>query len=285
MKFARFIKDGRIGLAAARHGEDFRGRFLDELDPPGDLQSAIEEGNEAVAALAGTLLGGMPVELENVIVRPPLVSPEKIICIGLNYVDHSKETGFVPPDYPTIFSRFNSSLIGHGEAIVRPGVSSQLDYEGEIVVVIGKGGRGIPKASALDHVFGYALFNDASLRDYQTRTPQWTIGKNFDSTGAFGPYIVTADELPAGGKGIRLQTRLNGEVVQDGNTDDLIFDVATLIATLSEVMTLAPGDIIVSGTPAGVGVARKPQLWMKPGDECVISADGLGVLRNPIVAE
>jgi acylpyruvate hydrolase len=284
MKFASYVKDGRKGLAVAAKDEQFRGLFLEELEYP-DLGSAIAAGPQAVAALAEALGRGESVHLSDVKVLPPLASPEKIICIGLNYVDHSNETGFKPPEYPTIFSRFNSSLIGHGDPIVRPRVSTQLDYEGEVVVVIGKGGRNIPKSSALEHVFGYSLFNDASLRDYQTRSPQWTIGKNFDGTGAFGPYIVTADELSAGAKGIRLQTRLNGEVVQDGNTDDLIFDVATLIATLSEVLTLAPGDIIVSGTPAGVGVARKPQLWMKPGDVCEVSTTGLGSLRNEIVAE
>ncbi|MFM0088794.1 fumarylacetoacetate hydrolase family protein [Paraburkholderia sediminicola] len=282
MKIARFMKDGRSGLAVAKEHE-FRGLFLDEIDGAGDLQEVLELGRDAVSKWSAQLLRGVPIDLEEVDVRPPLVAPEKIICIGLNYIDHSNETGFVAPDYPTIFSRFNSSLIGHDDPIVRPRTSVQLDYEGEIAIVIGKGGRGIPTSSALDHVFGYALFNDASLRDYQTRTPQWTIGKNFDGTGAFGPYIVTADELPDGAKDINLQTRLNGEVVQHGNTKDLIFDVPTLISTLSEVMTLSPGDIIVSGTPAGVGVARKPPLWMKPGDECVVSADGLGILRNRVV--
>lgn len=249
------------------------------------MLSALARGPEAVSALTDLLLNGSAVSLDEVQVLPPLATPQKIICIGLNYADHSAETGFEPPAYPTIFSRFASSLIGHGDAIIRPGVSTMLDYEGEIVVVIGKTGRNIARAAALDHVFGYSLFNDASLRDYQTRTPQWTIGKNFDGTGAFGPYIVTADELPAGAKGLRLQTLLNGEVVQDGNTNDLIFDVATLVSLLSEVMTLSPGDIIVTGTPAGVGVARKPPLWMKPGDVCEVRADGLGVLRNPIMDE
>jgi acylpyruvate hydrolase len=164
-------------------------------------------------------------------------------------------------------------------------VSSKLDYEGEIVIVIGKGGRAIPKISALDHVFGYSLFNDASLRDYQTRTPQWTMGKNFDGTGSFGPYIVTAEELPAGAKGLKLQTLLNGEIVQESSTTEMIFDVATLIETISEVMTLSPGDLIVSGTPAGVGMARTPPLWMKPGDTCVVTAEGLGRLTNPITDE
>jgi 2-keto-4-pentenoate hydratase/2-oxohepta-3-ene-1,7-dioic acid hydratase in catechol pathway len=216
---------------------------------------------------------------------PPLTSPGKIVCIGLNYLDHTNEAGFVQPDYPTIFSRFASSLIGHRQPIVRPKVSQKLDYEGEIVIVIGKAGRAIPNTSALNHVFGYSLFNDASLRDYQARTPQWTMGKNFDNTGSFGPYIVTADELPAGAKGLKLQTRLNGEVVQESNTNDMIFDVATLVETVSEVMTLFPGDLIVSGTPAGVGMARTPPLWMKPGDTCVVTAERLGSLSNPVTEE
>ncbi|QUN32543.1 fumarylacetoacetate hydrolase family protein (plasmid) [Cupriavidus sp. KK10] len=285
MRFARFKKNGREGIAVSHPEQGFFGSFIDQGGEQADLLSALARGPEAVSALTDLLLNGSAVSLDEVQVLPPLATPQKIICIGLNYADHSAETGFEPPAYPTIFSRFASSLIGHGDAIIRPGVSTMLDYEGEIVVVIGKTGRNIARAAALDHVFGYSLFNDASLRDYQTRTPQWTIGKNFDGTGAFGPYIVTADELPAGAKGLRLQTLLNGEVVQDGNTNDLIFDVATLVSLLSEVMTLSPGDIIVTGTPAGVGVARKPPLWMKPGDVCEVRADGLGVLRNPIMDE
>jgi len=285
MRFARFKKNGREGIAVSLPEQGFFGSYIDQAGEPADLLSALARGPGAVSALTDLLLSGSAVSLDEVQVLPPLATPQKIICIGLNYADHSAETGFEPPAYPTIFSRFASSLIGHGDAIIRPRVSTMLDYEGEIVVVIGKAGRNIARAAALDHVFGYSLFNDASLRDYQTRTPQWTIGKNFDGTGAFGPYLVTADELPAGAKGLRLQTLLNGEVVQDGNTNDLIFDVATLVSLLSEVMTLSPGDIIVTGTPAGVGVARKPPLWMKPGDVCEVRADGLGVLRNPIMDE
>lgn len=182
-----------------------------------------------------------------------------------------------------IFGRYNSSLVGHGAAIVRPRVSEKLDYEGEFVAVIGKGGRDIPRASALDHVIAYSVFNDASVRDYQVKTPQWTIGKNFDGTGAFGPWLVTADEVPAGASGLKIETRLNGEVVQSASTSDMLFDVAQLIAILSEALTLTPGDIIVTGTPAGVGVARKPPLFMKAGDVCEVEVEGLGILRNEIV--
>jgi acylpyruvate hydrolase len=285
MKYLRFIRNGHEGLAAAAEGEEFFGRFLTDIPEYGDLSNALLAGDEAVASLGECLLQGEPVDFEGVDHLPPLTSPTKIICIGLNYRDHTNETGSVQPDYPTIFSRFTSSIIGHRQPIVRPKVSKNLDYEGEIVIVIGKGGRAIPKASALDHVFGYSLFNDATLRDYQTRTPQWTIGKNFDGTGSFGPYIVTADELPAGAKGLTLQTILNGEIVQESSTNAMIFDVETLIETISEVLTLSPGDLIVSGTPAGIGMARTPPLWMKLGDTCVVTADGLGRLTNPIADE
>jgi 2-keto-4-pentenoate hydratase/2-oxohepta-3-ene-1,7-dioic acid hydratase in catechol pathway len=285
MKFMRFAKDGRVGLAAAAKGEEFHGFFLADIPEFGDLSDALLAGEEAVASLGARLLQGKPVDFATCDQLPPLSSPAKIVCIGLNYRDHTSEAGLVQPDYPTIFSRFSSSLIGNRQPIVRPKVSQKLDYEGEIVIVIGKGGRAIPKASALTHVFGYSLFNDATLRDYQMRTPQWTMGKNFDGTGSFGPYIVTADELPDGVKGLKLQTLLNGQVVQEGNTKDMVFDVATLIETVSEVMTLAPGDLIVSGTPSGIGMARTPPLWMKPGDTCVVTSEGLGSLVNPIVDE
>jgi 2-keto-4-pentenoate hydratase/2-oxohepta-3-ene-1,7-dioic acid hydratase in catechol pathway len=215
----------------------------------------------------------------------PLRNPGKIICIGLNYADHSKESGFATPTYPAIFSRYASSLMGAGAAMIRPSVSEQLDYEGELAVVIGKAGRHIPVESALEHVLGYSVFNDGSVRDYQMKSGQWTIGKNFDATGAFGPTLVTADELPPGAKGLKLQTRLNGQVVQEASTDDMLFDVATLISLLSAAHTLQPGDVIVSGTPAGVGMARKPQLWMKPGDICEVEIEKLGLLRTPIAAE
>jgi len=216
---------------------------------------------------------------------PPVVSPPKIICIGLNYADHTKESALKQPDYPTLFLRAASSLIGHGVSIERPQCSDSLDYEGELAVAIGVGGRHISREQALEHVFGYSVFNDASIREYQLRTPQWTIGKNFDRTGAFGPYLVTADELPRGGKRLLLETRLNGEVVQSVNTSDMLHDVASLISLLSEAMTLEPGDVIVTGTPAGVGWARHPRLVMRHGDICEVSIEGVGALRNAISDE
>jgi 2-keto-4-pentenoate hydratase/2-oxohepta-3-ene-1,7-dioic acid hydratase in catechol pathway len=219
------------------------------------------------------------------VLLPPLRRPEKVICVGLNYREHSAESGFNQPDYPTLFGRFNSSLIGDGAPIVRPRASIQLDFEGELVAIIGKPGRNIDGSDALDHVVGYSIFNDASVRDFQFKSPQWTVGKNFDGTGAFGPCLVTADELPPGGKGLRLQTRLNGEVVQDASTDDMVFDVATLITIISEAMTLNSGDVIVTGTPSGVGLSRKPPLFMRAGDFVEIEIEKIGVLSNPVTEE
>lgn len=216
---------------------------------------------------------------------PPVRHPAKAFAIGLNYVDHVAESNFEPPKHPVVFQRYPSSWVAHDEPLARPRVSAQFDYEAELVAVIGKGGRYIPKESALEHVAGYSLFNDGSVRDYQLRTNQWTLGKNFDASGSFGPEFVTADELPAGAKGLRIQCRLNGELMQDANTKDMIFDVATLVSVCSEAMALQPGDIIITGTPSGVGLARNPQVWMKPGDVCEVEVDGIGVLRNRVIDE
>jgi acylpyruvate hydrolase len=283
MQFAAYRQNGIEGLAAAQKHGGFHGYSVTHSSYPGSLTNLVAGGIERLLAAGRVLLSAPAVDLAGVELLPPLPTPPKVICIGLNYADHSAESGFEVPTYPTVFARFNSSLIGHGTPIVRPRVSKQLDYEGEFVAVIGRGGRDIPKATALDHVIAYSLFNDASIRDYQFKAPQWTVGKNFDNSGPFGPYLVTADELPPGCAGLRLQTRLNGEVVQSASTDDLVFDVATLVSTLSEAFTLEPGDIIVTGTPSGVGLARKPPLWMKPGDVCEVEMEGLGVLSNPIV--
>ncbi len=283
MRFAAYRQNAVEGLAAADDNGPFHGYAATDSQYPGSLASLVAGGSDRLLSASRTLLAGPAVDLGAVELLPPLPSPPKILCVGLNYADHSAESGFEVPSYPTIFARFASSLIGHGAPIVRPRVSEQLDYEGEFVAVIGRGGRDTPKAQALDHVAAYSLFNDASVRDYQFKAPQWTVGKNFDGTGAFGPYLVTADELPPGCKGLRLQTRLNGEVVQSASTDDLVFDVATLVSVLSVAFTLEAGDIIVTGTPSGVGLARKPPLWMKPGDVCEVELEGLGTLRNPVV--
>ncbi len=248
------------------------------------MDALIRSGRSLIEQ-AKALLGGRVFDPGAITFRPPLAEPPKVVCIGLNYASHTSETPYEQPGYPTIFGRFNSSLIGHHAPLVRPQASDQFDYEGEMVVVLGKGGRYIPKSSALTHVAAYSIFNDASVRDYQFKSTQWTIGKNFDGSGAFGPWLVTADELPAGAKGLQLTTRLNGVDVQSANTSDLIFDVSELIATISESLTLAPGDIIVSGTPAGIGHARKPPLYMKAGDVCEVEIEGIGILSNPVVDE
>jgi acylpyruvate hydrolase len=282
LRFVRFTDDHSEGLATFTNGVA-RGLLANDRRYPGNLDALITKGRSALEAAADALAAGSIIDLKKVNYLPPLSSPEKVICVGLNYRDHSAESGFKQPDYPTLFSRFNSSLIAHGAPIVRPLVSTQLDYEGELVAVIGKGGRHIPRESALDHVIAYSIFNDASIRDYQFKSPQWTVGKNFDDTGAFGPFLVTADELPPGAADLKLQTRLNGVVVQEASTTDMVFDVATLIAIISEAITLRAGDVIVTGTPSGVGLGRKPPLFMKAGDVVEVEIEKIGILSNPIV--
>jgi 2-keto-4-pentenoate hydratase/2-oxohepta-3-ene-1,7-dioic acid hydratase in catechol pathway len=213
---------------------------------------------------------------------PVLPNPRKIICLGVNYIDHAKEGGNQIGEYPAIFMRCATSLLAHGAALRVPKVSTKLDYEAELAVVIGQRARFVPEETALSAVFGYACFNDATLRDYQRKTTQWTIGKNFDATGSFGPHLVTADELPPGCVGLHIQSRLNGQVMQDANTRDMAFGVARTIALLSESLTLEPGDVIVMGTPGGVGYARTPPVWMKPGDTIEVDIEGIGVLSNPV---
>jgi 2-keto-4-pentenoate hydratase/2-oxohepta-3-ene-1,7-dioic acid hydratase in catechol pathway len=216
---------------------------------------------------------------------PPVVSPPSIFCIGLNYVDHATEAGLEVPDFPTVFSRYTTSLCGHGDPIIRPRCSDSLDYEAELAVVIGKGGRHISREHALDHVFGYSLFNDGSVREYQAKGSQWTLGKNFDFTGAFGPFVVTADELPAGAEGLKIELRLNGETMQAGSTTDMVFGVPALIETLSRTITLRPGDVIATGTPAGIGWTRSPKVIMRDGDECEVAIEGIGSLFNYVQDE
>ena len=226
-----------------------------------------------------------PLALADLTLLPPLQNPAKAFAIGLNYIDHAAESNFEPPKHPVLFQRFPTSWVAHGAPLVRPKVSTQFDYEAELVAVIGKAGRYIAKEDALEHVAGYSIFNEGSIRDYQFRSGQWLWGKNFDRSGGFGSEFVTADELPAGARGLQVTCRVNGEVLQSANTDSMIFDVATLVAACSEGMALQPGDMIITGTPSGVGLARKPQVWLKPGDICEVEIEGLGVLRNPVIDE
>jgi acylpyruvate hydrolase len=285
MRFLTFKSKGVQGTGVVDASGAVRGLLAGDNRFPGSLDQLVAGGAQALAEAGKVLAAGSVFDPEQVQPLPLLMASPKIICIGLNYSAHADEGGFQPPDYPAVFTRFNSSLIGHRAPLVRPKVSDKFDYEGELVVVIGRGGRAISKDAALSHVIGYSIFNDASVRDYQMKSAQWTMGKNFDGTGALGPHLVTVDELPAGATGLRLQTRLNGKVVQDASTAELIFDVKTLISLLSEAFTLESGDIIVSGTPSGVGFARKPPLWMKAGDVCEVEIEGLGTLVNPVADE
>jgi 2-keto-4-pentenoate hydratase/2-oxohepta-3-ene-1,7-dioic acid hydratase in catechol pathway len=215
---------------------------------------------------------------------PVIPNPEKIFCVGLNYETHRQETGRAVVERPTIFTRFANTQTGHLTNILRPRVSTNVDFEGELAVVIGKAGRYISRAKAFDHVAGYSCYNDGSVRDWQHHTHQFTPGKNFPRTGAFGPWMVTPEEFgDPFSRGI--ETRLNGETVQEAKLGDMIFDIPTLIEYCSSFNPLAPGDVIVTGTPGGVGVKRTPPLWMKPGDVVEVEIDGIGVLRNGIADE
>ena len=287
MRLATISRNGKARLAAYR-GQDLVDLSDSGSDVPETMLAFVEGGEVARAAVAAACdraSASALLDPERVTFLPVLPRPGKIICVGLNYADHSAESGFKQPDYPTLFGRFSTTLIGHRAPMIRPSLSDQLDYEGEIAAVIGRRARHVPKAAALDHVAGYAVFNEGSVREYQFKAPQWTVGKNFDATGAFGPALVTADELPPGARGLKLETRLNGQTVQSASTDSMVFDVASLIAIISEAITLEPGDVIVTGTPAGVGVARKPPLFMKPGDVCEVEVEGIGLLVNPIAQE
>lgn len=240
-----------------------------------------------VSVPSGTLASpdaapGVP--LSEVRLLPPVPSPEKIICIGLNYRDHARESGMEIPKYPVMFAKYRNALAGPMDSVVLPRVSTQVDYEAELAVVIGRGGRYIPESRAMDHVAGYMVLNDVSARDFQFRTAQWLQGKTFDTFAPCGPWLVTADEVgDPHALGIRL--RLNGQMMQDSSTRELIFGVPQLIAYISQIVTFAPGDIISTGTPPGVGISRKPPVLLKPGDVMEVEVDKVGTIRNQVVAE
>jgi acylpyruvate hydrolase len=252
---------------------------------PRSMKELLERYGTDLTEAVKTKRDVAPIPLAEANLLPVIPDPGKIICIGRNYAAHAAEGGAKPLEYPDIFLRVATSLVAHNRPIVRPKVSDKLDYEAELVFIVGQKTRHAAEADALDAIAGYSMFNEGSVRDYQRKATQWTPGKNFDATGAFGPALVTADELPAAMAGVRIQTRLNGQVMQDANTDELIFPVRKLVAILSEIMTLEPGDIIATGTPAGVGYPRNPPVFMKPGDTVEVEVDGLGVLVNTIVDE
>jgi len=240
------------------------------LSLPGRVETAIKDA--------------VVVDPESVVLLSPVTNPGKIVCVGLNYKSHIAETGRDTPDYPILFTRYPDSLVGSGAPLVRPKVSTNFDFEGELAFVIGKAGRHIGRAQALEHVAGYACFNDGSIRDYQRHTSQFLPGKSFYRSGSFGPYLVTADEAgPV--EDMHLQTRLNGAVMQDTSVSDLLFGVEDLIVYLSKIWPLQTGDVIATGTTGGVGAFREPKLWMQPGDTIEVEISGLGVLSNTIIDE
>ena len=290
MKVVGFEREGQLRLGLLDRDEVID---LQACDPsiPADLSQLLRrsEGDLSflanVASRAPTRARYSLAELKFGL---PVANPGKIICLGLNYLEHVKEGPQRDniPKFPTIFLRCHASLVPHGQPIIRPRVSETLDYEAELIVVIGKRAKHLTVADAHSCIAGYSCGNEGSVREFQRQTTQWTMGKNFDATGGFGPWMVSTDELPPGGKGLAIQSRLNGHVMQSDNTRNMMFPVAETLAYITQGMTLEPGDVIFTGTPSGVGHARKPSpVWMKPGDTCEVEIEGTGVLSNPIAAE
>jgi 2-keto-4-pentenoate hydratase/2-oxohepta-3-ene-1,7-dioic acid hydratase in catechol pathway len=249
-----------------------------------DLMALITNAGLA-DSVASKIAGAPQVAVSSITPALPVAQPGTTICLGLNYVDHIKEGGYDVPDYPALFMRGIRSLMPAGAPMVRPLVSDKLDYEVELMVIIGKGGRHISEDDALDHVFAYTVFNDGSVRDFQRKTHQWTPGKNFDNTGAIGPISVTPDELPAGATGLKIESRVGDEILQSANTDDMMWSVAKTISLVSQYTTLEPGNYLAMGTPPGVGHARTPPRWLRPGEVVEAEIEGIGICKSPIVDE
>ena len=281
MKLASF-KIGNSSTWGVIEGEEAIDVGLLLRDRYPDLKSAI--GADALPAVRDATGAARRYPTADIVWLPVIPNPEKILCIGLNYETHRKETGRSEVEHPTVFGRFANSQTGHLADIIRPKLSHDLDYEGELAVIIGKPGRHIARAEAWNHIAGYACYNEGSVRDFQRHTHQFTPGKNFPGTGALGPWMMTPDELGDVGP-LRLQTRLNGEIVQDATIDQMIFDIPRQIEYCSSFTRLEPGDVIATGTPGGVGSRRTPPLWLKPGDIVEVEIDRLGVLRNGVADE
>ncbi|MBI2727528.1 MAG: fumarylacetoacetate hydrolase family protein [Polaromonas sp.] len=282
MKLVSYLNSGRVSFGAVVDGG-----IVDIVNASAGRYSAIREILEpALLAEIDTLIRGRKPDmaLEDATLLPVIPDPGKIWCCGLNYHEHVQETQREVTEQPTFFLRVADSQVAHGQPIVRPKISTQLDYEGEIAVVIGRGGRHIPEADAAAHVAGYTCYNDATIRDWQRHTSQWGPGKNFWRTGGFGPWLVTADEIPFGTV-MSLTTRLNGQVMQHATTEMLIHSIARQIAYVSTIAPLSPGDVIVTGTPGGVGARRQPPVWMRAGDVVEIEVGHVGILRNVIANE
>jgi 2-keto-4-pentenoate hydratase/2-oxohepta-3-ene-1,7-dioic acid hydratase in catechol pathway len=250
----------------------------------GDVISFLRDGDAAIEKAKSLFAGAGAPKLEDVKLHAPVPKPDKFICIGLNYRDHAIESGMDIPELPTVFTKYPNAVCGHDDDVVLPSVSKQVDYEAEFAFVIGKRCKNVPKEDWKDVVFGYTIVHDVSARDYQLATSQWTIGKTFDTFGPMGPTLVSKDEIEDP-HNLRISLDLNGKTLQDSNTSQFVFDIPYLVNYLSTVMTLEPGDVISTGTPPGVGFARKPPIFMQPGDEAVVKIEGLGELRNRCVAD
>ncbi|MEC8622961.1 MAG: fumarylacetoacetate hydrolase family protein [Pseudomonadota bacterium] len=287
MRLLAFQNNGKQRIGVLR-GDQVVDLSIAAPGLPEELVDIIEGGDDCLKLITTAQESANPeslVHVDELDWLPPTRKAGKIICLGLNYAAHAAEGGHDRPEYPSFFMRGNSSLVAHGKPIIRPIASETLDYEAELVAIVGKKAKHVKQEDALDYIWGYSVFNEASIRQYQRKTAQWTIGKNFDNTGGFGPIVVTADEVPPGADGLQIQTRLNGEVLQNATTDMMLFNVKETIELLTECLTLEPGDLLVMGTPSGVGHARKPPLWMKAGDICEIEIENIGILRNPIEDE
>ena len=285
MRIVRFTKDGREGLGLIQANDAIAARWEDEGFGAAAFVKALGMGPSGLAAFAAQLEKGTALRLGEVSLSTPVPLTGKILCLGANFGEHASEANFTHAKYAPVFMRVRDSFVASGETLVKPKLSDQFDFEGELAVVVGLGGRHISRDRALDHVAGYSICHDGSIRDYQLESPQWTLGKNFYRSGSLGPAFVAAHSLPPGAKGLRLQTRLNGAVVQDASLSEMLIDVASAVSLLSGVMPLEPGDVIAMGTPSGVGIFRKPPLFMKAGDICEIEIEGLGTLRNDVVDE
>ena len=259
---------------------------LSDASVPACIKALLAQGPDGLRRAEQALAAGKAMPAEGIKLLPPIPSPEKVICVGLNYADHAREGGVEPPPVPVIFSKFPTTVRAHGDPIVLPRLSKEVDYEAELVAVIGVGGRHIPEDQARRHVAAYCCGNDVSARDWQLRKPggQWLLGKSFDSFAPFGPELVTADEIP-NPNDLAIQLRLNGRVMQDSSTAQFLFPIEKLVSYVSGVCTLSPGDVLFTGTPSGVGFARKPPVFLQPGDVVEVEIQRLGILRNPVVAE
>jgi 2-keto-4-pentenoate hydratase/2-oxohepta-3-ene-1,7-dioic acid hydratase in catechol pathway len=290
MKLISYLRDGKPAIGAVINPAD--GTFIDVSDlvpgSPSYLRTLIALGDTALNAVRTAIPKADPRKtklMKDVTLLPVIPDPSQIPCMGLNYADHAKEGGRDRPEYPGIFMRGPNSLVGHNQPLVRPKASHKFDYEAELVIIVGKRARHLTKENALDCIAGYTLFNDGSARDYQRKGAQWTPGKNFDRTGGLGPWMVTPDEVPPGCETLSIEGRLNGQVMQKAPLKDMLWNVRETLVIISEYATLEPGDVIPTGTPAGVGYPRNPPVFMKPGDVFEVEVKGVGTLRNTVVDE